>query len=74
MANVLVTDLNTAGENVNRIKVYKYLRKHVTGVATTELHIVHVERGMSFDKATDRCNDFVGPKEGFYLSHQVKLC
>ncbi|XP_074000099.1 protein strawberry notch isoform X3 [Rhodnius prolixus] len=67
-----ILDLGTAGENVKRVKVYKYLRKHATGVATSELHIVHVERGMSFDEAIERWSQLSGPKEGFYLSHQIR--
>ncbi|XP_014249419.1 protein strawberry notch-like [Cimex lectularius] len=67
-----ILDLGTAGENVKRVRVYKYLRKHATGVATTELHVVHVERGMSFDEARERWTLLFGPKDGFYLSHQVR--
>lgn len=67
----LVTDLGTAGENVKRVKLYTFLRRHATGSATTELHIVHVERGMSWDEAMERWAELVGPHEGFYLSHQV---
>lgn len=67
-----ILDLGTAGENVKRVKVFKYLRKHVTGVATTELHIVHVERGMNFDEALERWTQLSGSKEGFYLSHQIR--
>lgn len=64
-------DLGTAGENVKRVKRYTFLRKHATGSATTELHIVHVERGMSWEDAMDRWSELEGAKEGFYLSHQV---
>lgn len=65
-------DLGTAGENVKRVKLYKFLRKHATGQATTELHIVHVERGMSWDEAVERSAEVKSSNEGFYLSHQVK--
>lgn len=70
MVDVFV-DLGTAGENVKRVKRYTFLRKHATGSATTELHIVHVERGMSWEDAMDRWSELEGAKEGFYLSHQV---
>ena len=65
-------DLGSAGENVKQVKMYSFLRKHTTGVATTQLHIVQVERGMSWDEAFEKWSELSGPKEGFYLSHQVK--
>jgi hypothetical protein len=68
----VLADLGTAGENVKRVKLYTFLRKHATGVATTELHIVHVERGMSWQEAMDHWGRLTGSREGFYLSHQVR--
>ncbi|PSN38080.1 Protein strawberry notch [Blattella germanica] len=67
-----ILDLGTAGENVKRVKLFTFLRKHATGVATTELHIVHVERGMSWTEAMERWGELTGSKEGFYLSHQIR--
>ncbi|XP_050547780.1 protein strawberry notch [Daktulosphaira vitifoliae] len=67
-----ILDLGTAGENVKRVKLYSFLRKHATGQATTELHIVHVERGMSWDEAVERSTEAKGSNEGFYLSHQIR--
>lgn len=67
-----ILDLGTAGENVTRVKLYTFLRKHATGVATTELHIVHVERGMSWEEVMDRYGELTGSREGFYLSHQIR--
>lgn len=67
-----ILDLGTSGENVKRVKLYRFLRKHATGIAPTELHIVHVERGMSWSEAMDRWASLTGSKEGFYLSHQVR--
>ncbi|XP_046682665.1 protein strawberry notch isoform X3 [Homalodisca vitripennis] len=67
-----ILDLGTAGENVKRVKLYTFLRKHATGSATTELHIVHVERGMGWEEAMERWAELVGAREGFYLSHQIR--
>ncbi|XP_067015400.2 protein strawberry notch isoform X2 [Anabrus simplex] len=67
-----ILDLGTAGENVKRVKLYTFLRKHATGSAVTELHIVHVERGMSWEEAMERKEALEGPHEGFYLSHQIR--
>lgn len=68
---IFLTDLGTTGENVKRVKLYTFLRKHATGSAVTELHIVHVERGMSWEEAMERWAELTDDKEGFYLSHQV---
>ncbi|XP_012288560.1 protein strawberry notch isoform X2 [Orussus abietinus] len=67
-----ILDLGTSGENVRRVKIYRFLRKHATGTAPTELHVVHVERGMSWSEAKDRCSELTSSKEGFYLSHQIR--
>ncbi|XP_066601044.1 protein strawberry notch isoform X2 [Prorops nasuta] len=67
-----ILDLGTAGENVKRVKLYRFIRKHATGKAPTELHVVHVERGMSWTQITERWSQLTGTKEGFYLSHQVR--
>lgn len=67
-----ILDLGTSGENVRRVKLFRFLRKHATGKAPTELHVVHVERGMSWTEATSKCSELTGSKEGFYLSHQIR--
>ncbi|CAK9823503.1 Protein strawberry notch homolog 1 [Anthophora retusa] len=67
-----ILDLGTSGENVKRVKLYRFLRKHATGKAPTELHVVHVERGMNWAEALDKCSELTGSKEGFYLSHQIR--
>ncbi|XP_061933922.1 protein strawberry notch [Apis cerana] len=67
-----ILDLGTSGENVKRVKLYRFLRKHATGKAPTELHVVHVERGMNWAESMDKCSELTGSKEGFYLSHQIR--
>ncbi|XP_012539722.1 protein strawberry notch isoform X2 [Monomorium pharaonis] len=67
-----ILDLGTSGENVRRVRLYRFLRKHATGKAPTELHVVHVERGMSWSEVTEKSSDLTGSKEGFYLSHQIR--
>ncbi|XP_034947420.1 protein strawberry notch isoform X2 [Chelonus insularis] len=67
-----ILDLGTSGENVHRVKLYRFMRKHATGTAPTELHVVHVERGMSWSEAMERWSALTGAKEGFYLSHQIR--
>ncbi|GAB0092971.1 Protein strawberry notch [Sergentomyia squamirostris] len=67
-----ILDLGAAGENVTRIKLMKFIRKHATGVAPTELHTVQVERGMIWQEAIDKWADLAHEKEGFYLSHQMR--
>ncbi|KAK3919054.1 Protein strawberry notch [Frankliniella fusca] len=67
-----ILDLGASGENVKRIKAYTFQRKHATGTAATQLHIVHVERGMSWSEVTEKYQELVGAKEGFYLSLQIR--
>ncbi|KAL1501972.1 hypothetical protein ABEB36_007190 [Hypothenemus hampei] len=67
-----ILDLGTGGEVVRRVRCVTFLRKHATGTAPTELHTVHVERGMSWPEALDKFSDLVGEKEGFWVSHQVR--
>lgn len=47
-------DLGAAGENVTRIKLIKFIRKHATGTAPAELHTIQVERGMIWQEAIDK--------------------
>lgn len=67
-----ILDLGAGNEDVTRIKLIKFSRKHATGIAPTELHTVQVERGMCWADALDRWADLPNEKEGFYLSHQVR--
>ncbi|XP_055599297.1 protein strawberry notch isoform X2 [Uranotaenia lowii] len=67
-----ILDLGAAGENVTRTKITKFIRKHATGVAPTELHTVQVERGMIWQEAIDKWADLAGEKEGFYISRHAR--
>lgn len=67
-----ILDLGAGGEDVKRVRTVTFLRKHATGTAPTELHTVHVERGMSWPEALEKFSELVGEKEGFWLSHQVR--
>lgn len=67
-----ILDLGAGGENVNRARTITFLRKHATGIAPTELHTIHVEKGMSWEEVSDKWAELIGPKEGFYLSKQIR--
>lgn len=67
-----ILDLGAGGDNVKRIRLIRFLRKHSTGIAPIELQTVHVERGMIWQEAMDKWADLEDEKEGFYLSHQVR--
>ncbi|XP_050090507.1 protein strawberry notch isoform X2 [Anopheles aquasalis] len=67
-----ILDLGAAGENVTRIKLIRFVRKHATGIAPTELHVVKVERGMIWQEAIDKWSELAGDKEGFYRSLQPR--
>jgi len=62
----------TKEDHVELIKTHTFVRKHATGSAKIELHILHVERGMSWEAAVERNSILSGPDEGFYVSHQVR--
>lgn len=57
---------------MKRVRTVTFLRKHATGTAPTELHTVHVERGMSWPEALEKLSETTGENEGFYVSHQVR--
>ncbi|XP_016979998.1 protein strawberry notch isoform X2 [Drosophila rhopaloa] len=67
-----IVDLGAAGENVTRCRLIRFVRKHATGVAPTEMHTVRVERGMIWQEAIDKYADLFNDNEGFYLSHQLR--
>lgn len=52
-SRIFTTDLGEKSENVIRIKLIRFLRKHATGIAPIELHTVQVERGMIWQEAID---------------------
>ncbi|KAJ8979809.1 hypothetical protein NQ317_001299 [Molorchus minor] len=67
-----ILDLGAGGEVVKRVRTHMFIRKHATGTAPTELHTVHVERGMSWPEALEKFSDLVAETEGFWLSHQIR--
>ena len=62
----------TAEDKVELVRTHTFLRKHATGKAKIELHVLHVERGMSWELAFDKWGELVNKEEGFYVSHQVR--
>lgn len=69
-----ILDLGASKDNIRRVRLFRFLRKHATGIAPTDLHVVQVERGMSWDEAMEVWTNLSGLHEGFYLSHQVRNC
>ena len=62
----------TDEDNVELVKTHTFLRKHATGAAKIELHVLTVERGLSFDEAVEKYEELEGGNhDGFYLSHTV---
>ena len=59
---------------VELVKTHTFIRKHATGKAKIELHVLTVERGLSWEAAKEKWEDLVGnpSEEGFYISHQVR--
>jgi len=62
----------TQEDHVELVKTHTFVRKHATGTAKIELHVLQVERGMSWEAALARNSELTGADEGFWLSHQVR--
>ncbi|XP_046869245.1 protein strawberry notch-like [Drosophila willistoni] len=66
-----ILDLDAHGASVKPIKLIRFVRKHSTGTAATELHTVSVERGMSFEVALSKYRrEGLYDYEGFYILQQ----
>eukprot|EP00094_Tigriopus_californicus_P001238 TCALIF_01199-PA protein Name:"Similar to sno Protein strawberry notch (Drosophila melanogaster)" AED:0.08 eAED:0.09 QI:0/0/0/0.88/1/1/9/0/1282 len=59
-------------DHVELVRTHSFKQKHATGTAKIELHVLHVERGMSWDAVKEKWEELVGVDEGFYVSHQVR--
>lgn len=62
----------TQEDHVELVKTHTFVRKHATGKAKIELHVLQVERGMSWEGALEKEKEVGGESEGFWLSHQVR--
>jgi len=62
----------TEEDHVELVKTHCFRRKHATGKAKIELHVLQVERGLAWDAATEKWEELTGADEGFYLSNQVR--
>jgi len=62
----------TQEDHVELVKTHTFMRKHATGTCKIELHVLHVERGMSWEAAIEKNGELTGSDEGFWVSHQVR--
>jgi len=62
----------TQEDHVELVRTHTFVRKHATGKAKIELHVLQVERGMSWEGALEKEKEVAGESEGFWLSHQVR--
>ena len=62
----------TAEDHVELVRTHTFLRKHATGKAKIELHVLSVERGLSWEAAQEKWAELTGIDEGFYLANQVR--
>lgn len=68
-----ILDLGAHGEAVNNLSVQTFVGNSVFGTATTELHTVSVERGMSWNESFElRASQTTHPDDGYYLSNQSR--
>ena len=64
-------DFGASGEHVEVAETQEFVGDPAFGTATTQLHQVHVERGLSFAEALEKLNTDTLPGEGLYLSQRV---
>merc|ERR1719266_1308324 len=70
-----ILDVGLTDEDmVELVKTHTFVRKHATGKAKIELHVLTVERGISWEGAKDKWQELVGnpSEEGFYLSQLTR--
>ncbi|XP_011404218.2 PREDICTED: protein strawberry notch homolog 1-like isoform X2 [Amphimedon queenslandica] len=63
-----ILDFGASGEHVDLVESKEFVGDAAFGTATTQLHKIHVERGMSFEDAQSKLQLDQYPNEGFYLS------
>ncbi|XP_015780901.1 PREDICTED: protein strawberry notch homolog 1-like [Acropora digitifera] len=66
-------DLGAHGEAVNDVSVQTFAGNSIFGTATTELHTVSVERGMSWEESLELRASKTYPDNGYYLSNQIEI-
>merc|ERR1719305_2121551 len=63
----------TKEDKVELVKTHCFTRKHATGKAKIELHVLQVERGMSWEAAEQKKDEGAQDEnEGYWLSMQVR--
>jgi len=63
----------TKEDRVELVKTHCFTRKHATGKAKIELHVLQVERGMSWEAAEQKKDEAAQDEnEGYWLSMQVR--
>jgi len=63
----------TKEDRVELVKTHSFTRKHATGKAKIELHVLQVERGMSWQAAEEKFAEAAcDENEGYWLSMQVR--
>ena len=68
-----IMDFGASGESVEIVETLEFVGDPAFGTATTQLHKVKVERGMSFSEAMSKLKNDQVPGEGFYLSKRVSI-
>merc|ERR1719391_557340 len=58
----------TEEDQVDLVRTHTFIRKHSTGKAEIELHVLQVERGLSWDASKEKWQELIGEDEGYYLS------
>lgn len=67
-----ILDIGASGEHVEVVESEEFVGDPAFGTATTQLHRIQFERGMSFSEALEKLNADYHPEEGFYLSKKPR--
>ena len=68
-----IMDFGASGEHVELAETMEFVGDSAFGTATTHLHRVRVERGLSFSDAVSKLNTGTVSGEGFYVSKRVSV-
>ena len=58
----------TEEDKVELVRTHTFIRKHSTGKAKIELHVLTVERGLSWEASKEKWQELIGDDEGYYVS------
>ncbi|CAH1801640.1 unnamed protein product [Owenia fusiformis] len=68
-----ILDLGSGSESVKVLQTRTFVGTYLATSAKTEIHTLSVERGLSWNAASDIWRDHTGKEDGFYVSIQTRF-